>query len=92
MALAPDSRLAAAHGAVTTVEAATCNYGLDADRPEIASSGGMRIVGTDETGEVRAVELVDHPWFVATLYQPQLHPQQPHPLFAGFVDAIRGGA
>jgi CTP synthase (UTP-ammonia lyase) len=50
----------------------------------------MTISATDDTGEVRAVERPGHPFFVATLYQPQLTStrQRPHPVFLGFVEAV----
>jgi CTP synthase (UTP-ammonia lyase) len=49
----------------------------------------MRISATDTTGEARAIERIDHPFFVGTLYQPQLQsaPGAPHPIFAGLLDA-----
>ena len=51
----------------------------------------MRIAATDLTGEVRAIERVDHPFFVGTLYQPQLRstPGAPHPVFIGLLDAAQ---
>ncbi|HVM66389.1 MAG TPA: hypothetical protein VMU14_16085 [Acidimicrobiales bacterium] len=44
----------------------------------------------DDTGEPRAIERTDHPFFVGTLYQPQLQstPQRPHPVWLGFVRAV----
>jgi CTP synthase (UTP-ammonia lyase) len=59
----------------------------------IAGQHGMRIAATDATGEVRAIERVDHPFFVGTLYQPQLRsaPGAPHPIFAGLLDALKEG-
>ena len=38
---------------------------------------------------VEVVELVDHPWFVACQFHPefQSRPNQPHPLFFGFIQA-----
>jgi len=55
----------------------------------IAGEHGMRIAATEATGEVRAIERVDHPFFVGTLYQPQLRstPGAPHPVFTGLIDA-----
>ena len=49
----------------------------------------MRVAATDDNGEVRAIERVDHPFFVGTLFQPQLRsaPNAPHPIFAGFLEA-----
>jgi CTP synthase (UTP-ammonia lyase) len=47
------------------------------------------VSGVDQTGEVRAVERDDHPFFLATLYQPQLRssPGAPHPVWLGFLRA-----
>ena len=91
VAITPGTRLSALHGGVASVtEHTTCNYGLDPARPDIASTGGMVVSGIDDTGEVRAIERVDHPFFLATLYQPQLRstPDEPHPVWLGFLDAI----
>jgi CTP synthase (UTP-ammonia lyase) len=88
--LTEGSRLAALYGNVRAVtESTTCNYGLAPEYQHLASEGGMAVSGVDDTGEVRAVERIDHPFFVATLYQPQLRstPAAPHPVFAGFVAA-----
>jgi len=84
--------LSSLHGGVKTVtEFTTCNYGLDPARRDIASSGGMRTSGVDGSGEPRAVERDDHPFFVATLYQPQLRssPSAPHPVWSGFLSSSR---
>ena len=47
------------------------------------------MTGVDENGEVRVVELHTHPFFLATLFLPQLSssPAAPHPLFVAFVEA-----
>lgn len=88
--VSPGSRLSALHdGAASTIEHTTCNYGLDPAVQTIAATYGMTISGIDETGEVRAIERPDHPFFVATLYQPQLNstPDTPHPILSGLVAA-----
>lgn len=87
--LAAGSLLAKLHGAESVVEHTTCSYGLAPEVQHIAGEHGMRISGTDATGEVRAIERVDHPFFVGTLYQPQLRsaPGGPHPIFLGLIDA-----
>jgi CTP synthase (UTP-ammonia lyase) len=79
--------LARLHGTTRVVENTTCNYGLNPDYQYIASEKGMMVCGTDETGEVRAIERPDHPYFIGTLYQPQLQEQQPHPIFTGLISA-----
>ena len=88
---AAGSRLAALYGAPQTRERTACSYGLAPEAQHIANKHGMRVAATDATGEVRAIERVDHPFFVATLYQPQLSsaPGAPHPVFIGLLDAAR---
>jgi CTP synthase (UTP-ammonia lyase) len=89
--LTSGSRLAALHGILQVVEHTTCSYGLAPEVQHIANEHGMVIAATDPTGEVRAIERVDHPFFVATLYQPQLRsvPGAPHPVFVGLLEAAR---
>ena len=62
------------------VEMTTCNYGLAPGMQHLADSYGMTIGATDDTNEARAIERTSHPFFVATLYQPQLSstPEHPH--------------
>lgn len=87
--LEPGSMLRRLHGEATVTEKTTCNYGLNPALQYIASKGGMVVAATDATGEVRAVERPDHPFFLATLYQPQLtsSPEHPHPVFLGLIRA-----
>jgi CTP synthase (UTP-ammonia lyase) len=88
--LTPGTRLAVLYGgAATAEERTTCNYGLEPSFQHLASSHGMRVGAVDNTGEVRAIERPDHPFFVGTLYQPQLHsqPGAPHPIFTGLLKA-----
>jgi CTP synthase (UTP-ammonia lyase) len=87
--LTPGSRLAALHGTRQVVEHTTCSYGLAPEVQHIAGEHGMRIAATDATGEVRAIEREDHPFFMGTLYQPQLRsaPGTPHPVFVGLLEA-----
>ena len=52
-------------------------------------TAGLCVTGTDADGEVRIVELPDHPFFVATLFVPQASstPEDPHLLVTAFVAA-----
>jgi CTP synthase (UTP-ammonia lyase) len=54
------------------------------------SSGELQVVGSDDEGEIRVVELRDHPFFIGTLFVPQMRSRvgAPHPLVRGFVEAI----
>ncbi len=87
--LVSGSLLAKLYGTERVVENTTCSYGLSPEVQHIAGEHGMRIAATDATGEVRAIERVEHPFFVGTLYQPQLRsePGAPHPIFLGLLDA-----
>lgn len=84
-----DSLLAAMYGTTRATEMTTCNYGLAPDFGSVAEGAGMSVAAVDATGEVRAVERRDHPFFVATLYQPQLTsaPGAPHPIWSAFITA-----
>lgn len=75
-------------------ERTTCSYGLARDVEHIAKQYGMIVSGTDETGEVRAIERIDHPYFVGTLFQPQLTSAEgsPHPVFVGLLKAARSAS
>ena len=51
---------------------------------------GFLIAGTSPDGQlVELIELRDHPWFLACQYHPEFQskPNNPHPLFRGFVNA-----
>ena len=89
--LVPDTRAAGLYGVESAMEDYFCSYGLSPEyRPRMEESG-LRVSGVDEEGEPRIVELVGHPFLVATLFcfQTRSRPEEPHPLVAGFVDAAR---
>jgi CTP synthase (UTP-ammonia lyase) len=49
----------------------------------------LRIVGVDAAGEGRIIELPTHPFYIATLFFPQLRSvaEQPHPLIVAYLQA-----
>jgi CTP synthase (UTP-ammonia lyase) len=51
----------------------------------------LRVSAEDPDGEARAVELDGHPFFVATMFQPERAGLEgrAHPIVAGFVTAAR---
>lgn len=65
------SRIATAYGRAEAVEGYQCSYGLNAGFRAMLFSGSLRIAAEDSNGDVRAVELDGHPFFVATLFQPE---------------------
>ncbi|HEX6418587.1 MAG TPA: hypothetical protein VFZ77_08815 [Acidimicrobiales bacterium] len=85
----PGTRAAEAYGAVAATERYYCNFGLDPARVDDLVAGGLRVSGIDADGEVRILELPDHPFFVATLFVPQASSTivRPHPIVRAFVAA-----
>jgi CTP synthase (UTP-ammonia lyase) len=69
--LEPGSRLAAAYGALEITEQYRCNYGLNPAFAAELTRGPLRVAARDGAGDVRGVELDGHPFFVATLFQPE---------------------
>jgi len=92
--LFPDTRIARAYGAGETVEGYHCRYGLNPEFRSAIVSGPLRAAADDATGEVRALELDNHPFFVATLFQPERAALEGHlpPLVAAFVQACARSA
>src|SRR5690606_33606335 len=87
----PGTTAAAAYGASSATERYYCNFGLNADHVDDLEAGGLRVSGTDADGEVRIVELPDHPFFLATLFVPQARSTLVHP--SPFVSAcVSAGA
>jgi CTP synthase (UTP-ammonia lyase) len=87
--LAPGSRVARAYGAERATEAYHCRYGLSPRFAARLDAGPLRVAARDANGEVRAVERAEHPFFVATLFQPERAALagREHPLIAAFVAA-----
>ena len=69
--LVPGSRLARAYAGTTAPTTYRCRYGLNPEFRAALTAGPLRGVAEDEQGDLRAVELDDHPFFVATLWQPE---------------------
>lgn len=70
--LVPGSRIAKAYGTLEAVEGYRCRYGLNpAFQAQLLAGGDLYIAATDAAGEIRALEIKRHPFFVATLFQPE---------------------
>ncbi|SCC50383.1 CTP synthase C-terminal region-related (seleno)protein [Kosakonia oryziphila] len=67
--LRPNTLIARAYGRDVVEEAYRCSFGVSAEFARELENGDLRVTGWDEEGEIRAVELVTHPFFVATLFQ-----------------------
>jgi CTP synthase (UTP-ammonia lyase) len=90
--LAPQSRIVRAYGKAEIIEEYHCRYGLSQQFRSHFEKSDLRPVGWDAGGEVRAVELDSHPFYVATLFQHEraaLRQKLP-PLVREFVRASVG--
>jgi CTP synthase (UTP-ammonia lyase) len=85
----PGSLLRRIYGTVEAKEIYHCRYGLNPAHVSLLLDGRMRIAATDAAGEVRAVELRSHPFFLATAYQPERAALRgsSHPVVEAFVRA-----
>jgi len=83
------SQVAAIYDETEAVEAFYCSFGLNPAYRLQLQERGLRVTGIDRDGEARVLELVDHPFYLATLYVPQVSSiaNAPHPLVAAFVEA-----
>ena len=87
--LLPGSLIAQAYETSEIREGYRCRFGVNPQFEQPLLSHGLHAVGHDSAGDLRAIELKGHPFFVATLFQPEraaLKGQMP-PLVRAFVDA-----
>jgi CTP synthase (UTP-ammonia lyase) len=92
VSILPDTRAAELYGTKRSDESFYCSYGLNPGYREQLESSGLRVSGIDDEGDVRIAELVDHPFYLGTLFIPQSGPRRgaPHPVLQGF--AVAAGA
>ncbi|GAA1500032.1 CTP synthase C-terminal region-related (seleno)protein [Streptomyces synnematoformans] len=66
-----------------------CDYAPNPRHLDTLRAHGLAFTGTDESGEVRIAELPGHPFFLATLFQPELDGDgtRAHPLITGLAGA-----
>jgi CTP synthase (UTP-ammonia lyase) len=67
----PGSRIAHAYGTSEASEGYHCSYGINPEFAQAIASGPLKVAARDEAGDIREVELDDHPFFVATLFQSE---------------------
>lgn len=89
--LAPGSLSQKLYGTDCVEEGYHCSFGLN---PEFAAllrgRNDLQIEGTDDSGEIRIIRLSHHPFFLATLFQPERSSLKGmvHPLIREFVSAV----
>ena len=88
--LAGNSQVAAIYGAAEISERHRHRYEVNVAYREALEHGGLVFSGMSPDGLLpEIVERPDHPWFVGVQFHPELKskPFDPHPLFAGFIEA-----
>jgi len=67
----PDTKLALAYGALETKAEYLCRYAVNPEFRGALLQGPLQETAVDEQDDLRAIELRGHPFFVATLFQPE---------------------
>ena len=87
--LQPDSRARTIYGKSEIIEPFNCGFGLNPEHEQLFHNTKLKITGTGDDGNARVVELDDHPFFMATLFQPERSAFNAvsHPLIVAFLKA-----
>lgn len=91
VSLRPESLVVRAYGTTITSERYYCNFVVNSEYNSALAASDLAVVGSDSEGAIRVVELRNHPFFVGTLFVPQLRSriETPHPLVVSFLNASR---
>jgi CTP synthase len=88
--LGHNSHVAAVYGATQISERHRHRYEVNTKYRDALEKSGLVFSGMSPDGRLpEIVERPDHPWFIGVQFHPELksRPFEPHPLFAGFVEA-----
>lgn len=87
--LANSSQLAKIYGARRATETFHCSYGFNLRYEHLLRESELQITARSKDGQIRAVELRQHPFFLATLFQPERRALSGnvHPLVLAFFAA-----
>lgn len=88
----PGSTVAAIYRSLSAIENYYCNFGVNPECIGRLKQGPLKISGSDDEGEIRVIEHPDHPFFLGTLFVPQMRStiEKPHPLVTAFLMAVDG--
>ena len=89
--IVPGTRAAEAYGVDRTTEKFMCRFGVNEAYRERLFGDDLLVSGTDAEGNVRIAESRTHPFFMGTLFVPQMSSEagRPHPLLVAFVQAAK---
>ena len=87
----PNTRAHQLYQSATVTERHRHRYEVNPHYKEILEKAGLTISGSSPDGILaEMVEIADHPFFIAVQFHPEFlsKPNQPHPLFRGFVRSV----
>jgi CTP synthase len=93
--LTEGSRARAAYGEARISERHRHRYEFSNSYRERLEAAGLVLSGLSPDGHlVEVIEMRDHPFFIASQFHPEFtsRPHRPHPLFAGFMEAVKSQA
>jgi CTP synthase (UTP-ammonia lyase) len=87
--LLPGSRAREIYAADTVEEEYNCGFGLNPEYKAQLEESGVRIGGVDIEGDARIFEFPNHPFSLATLFQPERYSLEgkTHPLVVAYLQA-----
>lgn len=88
----PGTRMAQICGREPFVGFHYCNYGVNPDYQTALEAAGLRLSAYAEDAGIEAIELNAHPFYMGTLFQPQMGLLQGfglHPLIENFLNAAQ---
>lgn len=87
-----DNPIKDAYGAIRAEEEYYCEFGINPAYEEQLREYGLDVAARDALGEARVYVLKDHPFYVGTVFVPQLSSEfgRPHPLIMTFLKTALG--
>ena len=88
--MSPDSLAFRIYQQSEIEEAFNCNYELNPAFQGAFEGGDLHVPGVGENEEARIIELINHPFFLATAFQPQFKSEsgRPHPIITAFLETV----
>jgi CTP synthase (UTP-ammonia lyase) len=85
----PDTLMARIAGVERSLERYHCAYGISPGYVDVLEQAGVVFGAHDDDGAPRALELAGHPFFLGTLFQPELAGDgtRAHPVIRAFAEA-----
>ena len=89
--ISPDTLAYKIYGKTKAKERFNCSYGFNEAYHKELYKRELNIVGVDDNGDARIVEIYDHQFYIATLFLPQSSStaDNPHPLIIEYLTVAK---